>query len=242
MRAVKPALLLVAALGFGQQKPAFEVASVKLNTGGPESGFSVDIAPSGRVTVRNMDLWNLIRTAYHVRDLEMSGGPTWTKERRFDIHAQPAEGAAPVARELTMQMLQTLLEARFRLKWHRESREGQAYALTIARGGAKLPPAHPGPGRTKFGDLDTPSMTLDMLCQILESDVHRPVVNRTELSGPFAIRLKWASDRELSTVAAEAPDAPLLSAIQEQLGLKLEQIKTAVDVFVIDSVETPAEN
>jgi uncharacterized protein (TIGR03435 family) len=236
-----PSVFLLAVLCFAQEKPAFEVASIKPNPDGPGS-FSADIAPSGRVTFRNFNVWNLIRLAYGLRDLQMSGGPPWIKNRGFDIQAQPASSATPVPREQTLRMLQTLLEDRFDLKWHRESREAQAYGLTIARGGPKLPPAREGRGRTMFGDLDAPSMTLDSLCQILEFELDRPVLNRTGLSGSFAIQLQWASDR---TPAANPPDASrpsLFTAVQEQLGLKLDSTKAPVDFFMIENVDAPSEN
>lgn len=215
---------------------------MKPGSGGPDSGFSVDITPYGRVTIRNMDLWNLIRTAYHLRDLETAGGPAWIKTRAFDIQAQPAAGAGPVSHEQAMRMLQSLLEDRFQLKWHREPREGQGYGLTIARGGPKLEPAREGQSKTKFGDLDVASMSLDQLCQILELDLGHPVVNRTNLSVAFAIRLRWDSERIPKGGQQDASLPSIYAAVQDQLGLKLEPIRTSVDIFVIDHVELPSGN
>jgi uncharacterized protein (TIGR03435 family) len=236
-----PALFLVAVLSFAQEKPSFDVASIKPNPDGSGS-FSADIAPDGRVTFRNFNVWNLIRFAYGLRDLQMSGGPAWIKSRGFDIQAQPAPSATPVPRDQTLRMLQTLLEDRFHLKWHRESPEGPAYALTIARGGPKLPPAREGRRRTMLGDLDAPSMTLDSLSQILEFELGRPVFNRTSLSGPFAIQLQWASERAPATSPPDPSPPSLFTAIQERLGLKLEPIRTPVDSFMIDNVDAPSEN
>jgi uncharacterized protein (TIGR03435 family) len=236
MRLRTLALLLAAAsVGSAQQKPAFEVASVKPNLEG-SGDFSFDFAADGRVTARNFTVWNLIRSSYNLRELQMSGGPAWIKTRGFDIQALPAK---PVPRPEVLKMLQTLLEDRFQLKYHRETREGPAYALTVANVRPKLPPAHEGPQQPKFGDLDQPSMTLDSLRQILEFDLDRPVFDRTGLSGPFAIRLQWYSQR----AANPDPSQPALStALQEQLGLKLESIKAPLDYFIIDSVEAPSEN
>jgi uncharacterized protein (TIGR03435 family) len=234
--------ILVTTLCFAQEKPAFEVASIKANPGGPDSGFSEEIAPSGRFTGRNINVWTLIRGAYSLRDLQISGGPAWIKSRGFDIQAQPVQSSQPVPREQVFRMLQTLLEDRFQLKWHRESREGPAYGLTVAVRGPKLAPVREGQGRTMFGDLDAPSMSLDSLCQILEFELDRPVLNQAGLSGSFAIRLKWASGR---APAGNPPDPSLPSlftALQEQLGLRLESIKAPVSLFVIDSVEAPSEN
>jgi uncharacterized protein (TIGR03435 family) len=221
----------------------FEVASVKPNLGGPESGFSMDITPRGRVTFRNMDLWNLIRTAYGVRDLQMSGGPAWIKNRRFDIQAQAAQSATEIPRDQVLRMLQTLLEDRFHLKSHHESREGPAYGLTVSARGPKLPPPGESHGGTSivFGDMDVPSMTMDSLCQILQYDLDRPVLNQTGLVGPYAIHLQWASQRARAAPADASRPSPFI-AIQEQLGLKLESIKAPVDFFIIDSVEPPTDN
>ena len=242
MRLVKLALLSLSLLCFAQQKPAFEVATVKPNPG-PDAGFSFDIATGGRVTASNFSLWNLIRSAYRTRDLQMSGGPPWIKTRGFDIQAQPPHSATPVTREQTYQMLQALIEDRFQMKWHRESREGPAYRLIVAPGGPKVPPPHEGRARTMFGDLDAPSMTLDGLCQILEFDLGRPVLNRTGLTGPFTIRLQWASDRNPAPANPSDESRPsLFTAIQEQLGLKIESIKAPIEFFVIDSAEIPSEN
>ncbi len=242
MRAVGYALFLVAVACFAQEKPSFEVASVKPNTGGAERGFSVDISPSGRLTIRNMDLWNLIKTAFSLRDLEISGGASWIRNRSYDIQAQPAPSPNPVPREQVLRMLQALLEDRFRLKWHKETREGPAYGLTVARGGTKMGAAHEGQSRLKFGDLDASSMTMDQLSQILEFDLHRAVVNQTNLAGSYAVRLQWASDRMTGANAPDTSLPSLFTAVQEQLGLKLEAIKAPVETFVIDSVEAPAGN
>jgi len=241
---MKPAaLLIIAAVCFGQEKPAFEVASIKLNPGGPESGFSLDIAPGGRVTARNIDLWALIRQAYNLRESQISGGPAWIQDRRFDLQAQPAQADAPVSHQRAISMLQTLIEERFGLRWHRESRPSRGYGLIIAGHGPKLPPARQGRGRTRFGDLDAPGMTLESLCQILEFELGRPVVNRTGLSGPYAVRLQWASERAPAANRAEDASLPsLFTALPEQLGLKLESASASVDVFVIDKVEMPSGN
>jgi len=237
------ALLLIAATCIGQDKPAFEVASIKPNLGGPESGFAFDIAPSGRVMARNVDFRILLRTAYGLRESQVPEEPPAIRNRRFDVQAQPAQSSVAVPNERVRQMLQRLLEDRFRLKWHWESRPSRAYGLTIAEHGPKLPPVGEGQGRTQMGSLDAPSMTLESLCQILEFELDRPVVNQTGLSGPFAVKLRWASERAPAANRADDASLPsLFTAVQEQLGLKLESISAALDVFIIDSVENPTEN
>jgi len=216
------------------------VASIKPDLEG-SGDFSWDIAPNGHVTIRNLDVYSLIRGAYGLRDLQMSGGPAWIKNRRYDIQAQPAQSATPVPREQVNRMVQALLEDRFQLKWHRETREAPAYALTIGAHGPKLPPAREGRGRPRMGDLDVPSMSLDQLCQTLEFELGRTVLNRTGLSGPFVIQLQYDSERA-PAANRDASRPSLFTAVQEQLGLKLESIRAPVEMFVVDSVQAPSEN
>ncbi|HZL56205.1 MAG TPA: TIGR03435 family protein [Bryobacteraceae bacterium] len=232
--------LFFAALLCAQDKPAFEVASVRAH--GPDDGrFSFDIKESGRLTTRNMTVWNLIREAYGQRDSQMTGGPAWIKTEGFDVAAQPG-GGAPVERSRVLHMLQALLEDRFHLRWHEQIRETSGYALRLAAGGAKLGPAKEGRPRLQMGNLSDPRMTLESLCQILEFDLGKPVADQTELHGTYAIELQWAREK-LS--AAEEPDTSrpsLFTAVREQLGLRLEPAKVPVKTFAIDEVERPSEN
>jgi len=233
-------LFLIATVGFAQQLPAFEVASVKPNVQGEAAGFSFEFTADGGITSRNFSTWNLIRSAYNLRDLQITGGPSWIKSQGFDIRAKPqTDASAP--REQTLLMLQTLLQDRFKLRFHRETRQVPSYALTVTPRGPKLPPAREVRGRTMMGDLDAPSLTLTSLCHVLEFDLDRPVANQTGLDGPFAIRLQWASDRAPKE-AADPSRPSLFTAIQEQLGLKLEATRAPLEMFVIDSVERPSEN
>lgn len=234
-------LLIVVGLS-AQERPAFEVATIKPNRQGPESGFSENIAANGRLTARNVTVWNLIRLAYGLRDRQISGGPPWIQSQGFDIQANPAQAGAPIPKEQTIRMIQTLLEDRYQLKSHRETRQLPAYALTVDTRGPKLPPPREGSGRTMLGDLDAPSLTLASLCEILEFDLDRSVVNQTGLTGPYAIRLQWASERSLKVVAADPSSPSLFEAVREMLGLRLQTTQVAEEIFVIDSVEQPSEN
>src|SRR5213076_1925186 len=106
---------------WAQEKPAFEVASIRAHS--PSDGsFSFDIKESGRLTVRSMTLWNLLRIAYGWRDSQMTGGPAWIKAEEFDIVAQAGE-PPPVARSRVLDMLKGLLADRFHLRWSEQVRE-----------------------------------------------------------------------------------------------------------------------
>ena len=169
-----------------QQSPTFEVASIKPNGQGEAAGFAFDFTPDGGVRGRNFSVWNLIRSVYNLRDLQMSGGPSWIKSQGFDMEAKPPQTGKSVQRDQTLLMLQALLQDRFKLKFHRETLQVPSYVLTIAPRGPKLPPPREGRGRTAMGDLDVPSLTLTSLCHVLEFDLDRPVVNQTGLEGSFA--------------------------------------------------------
>ncbi len=231
------ALLFLAGCCLAQPAPAFEVASIKLNPDGPETSFSYDISPSGTFSTRNVTLWTLLRFARGLRDLQISGAPPWAKTQGFDIQAQPA-GLIP--RDQVLLMLQTLLQDRFQLKAHNEIRQVPAYALTVASGGARLTPASGEEARTlRIGNINSASITVASLASMLEFDLGRPVVDRTGLTGSFTIHLEWAPEKDL---AAGSPLPSSFTAVQEQLGLKLESTRAPVETLVIDSVQMPSAN
>jgi len=232
--------LLFASILWTQEKTAFEVASVRPHSTA-EGQFSFDVKDSGRLTTRNMTVWNLMREAYGWRDSQMSGGPAWIKTDGYDVVAQAGQ-AAPVEHSRVLAMLQVLLEDRFHLRWHEQLREITAFALRLAPGGPKLAPAKDGSARLQMGNIVAPSMTLESLCQILEFELRKPVVDQTGLRGTYAIELQWARE---NAAAAQEPDTSrpsVFTAVREQLGLRLESGKLPVKTFVIDAVQRPAEN
>ena len=129
-------LFAIAAAGAQEKPPAFEVASENANPGG-DGSFSIDVAPSGRLNIRNMNVRILIREAYHLRENQIAGGPSWVNTQGFDIQGKPP-GEQPVPSQRVFQMLGTLLEERFQLKSHRETREQPGYELVADSRGASL--------------------------------------------------------------------------------------------------------
>jgi uncharacterized protein (TIGR03435 family) len=225
--------------------PAFEVASVK--PVGAESGRGRDfrVYPGGRLSITNLPLKLILQEAYSVKQYQLSGGPAWIETDRFDIEAK-AEGEPSRAQMMTM--LQTLLADRFALKVHRESREGNVYALVVAKGGPKLkestaqesfirlyrntPVELPGVDYTLGGQKASMALFADRL----NEQLHRPVLDRTGLTGEYDFKVRYATDDNPET------GPPLLVAIQEQLGLKLESTKGLIETLVIDHVEKPSGN
>lgn len=215
----------------------FDAASIHVSSLGDDQTY-FEINDSGRLIVRAMDVWDLITRAFEMRDSVMAGGPAWIKSDGFDIQATSSNS---MGRPRALRMLQTLLEDRFHLRWHQEMRQMPVYALRVAPGGPKLGPAKEGqPVRMQPGSFQAPSMTLGTLCNILEHETRRLVVDQTGLSGSYAIQLQWA--RDISGGTPDTSRASIFTAVKDQLGLQLESEKLPMKVMVIDDVQRPSEN
>jgi uncharacterized protein (TIGR03435 family) len=230
-----------------QQALAFDVASVKVSQIGKAGGEgsrreNVEQSP-GSLSMRNVSLTSAIKYAYRVMDYQVSG-PAWLGSERYDIVAK-ASGPAPES-ELRA-MLQSLLAERFKLAFHRETKEMPVYVLLEAKGGNKLhESASEGPPSFKGGKLamTAKNATLAGLCDLVSGPLQRPVVDMTGLKKQY--------DFTLDVTGAINPEAPtgmdevitiLMKLVQEQLGLKLEPRKAPVELLIIDRAEkTPTEN
>jgi uncharacterized protein (TIGR03435 family) len=221
------------------QRQEFEVATIK--PGDPATHGTMIGTPPGRLVMKNITLREAVRTAYHLNEPELFGGPKWVDSEHFDIEGKVG---SQVPWDQIMQMLQSLLADRFKLKAHRDTRTLPVYALTIAKNGPKMPIAaasDPKNGATSSGprNLTAKGVPIDILTRMLTDLLMEPVLNRTGLTGIFDIKLDFAP---LQGPADDAPAASLFTAIQEQLGLKLEATKGPVEVLVIDSAEKPDAN
>jgi uncharacterized protein (TIGR03435 family) len=230
-----------------QATPAFEVVSIKPNT----NGISNAIPPSrsnGSFSASNVAVKSVIANAYELRIFQIEGGPDWLTSERFDIIARGPEGTPD---RLRPAMLRTLLADRFRLVAHLETREQQVYSLVLLRGDGRLGPQLKPSTATESSSGGFPSssvsngtaringrrVSMDTLAIMLTSAVfNQRVINRTGLSGEFELDLRFTPDS--STTAAPAFPS-IFTAVQEQLGLKLEASRGPVDVLVIDSVQRP---
>jgi len=237
---------LAISLGAQTNLPAFEVASVKPNNSG------TTIANNGRVTgdrfmAMNATVIQLMRAAYGIQEFQIAGPPGWAGIERFDITAKIAAGARP---EEWPAMLQHLLAERFRLTLHREQRQTNGYALTVARGGIKLTPVDPSkcaPPNGSCGFSASPTeivargQSMDQLAARLSRSIGQTVVNRTDVSGIFDFKVEWTLEDQFREPGATASPA-VFTALTEQLGLRLQSQRTAVEVLVIDRVERPTAN
>jgi uncharacterized protein (TIGR03435 family) len=254
-----PAITLVVPIAvwigqaFGQS--GFQVASIKPNGSG-DPGSSWSMSP-GETVMHNITLKQFIGIAYDVRDYSLSG-PAWISTERFDMNARtPAEVTAAkdsVRRaHLFQAAMQALLADRFKLVVHRETRNMPAYALVVAKGGLKIAPDESEGGSTttdKNGKLTATRISMARMAGWLANDMSYPVTDKTEIAGVFSFRLEYTPERNLSATgpgenahSSDSSAPSIFTALQEQLGLKLEPQKLPVDIIVVDNVaRVPTEN
>jgi uncharacterized protein (TIGR03435 family) len=199
-----------------------------------------------RVSIAGATVQQLIRLAYGpprtrggpLTQVPMTGGAGWIAEQHFDIEAVPPAGSTLTPAE-TQQMLRRLLEERFQLKIHTETRKESVYVLTVSPGGARLLPAT-GPGRgldVDNGALLARNQPVSAILPVLSNQLGRNVIDQTGLGGAYDFALNWAPDLAVNDTAPS-----LFTAVQEQLGLRLETGEGPVEVIVIEHVERPSAN
>ena len=249
-----------AVASLAQQTTArFEVASVKPNN--TDADPSMSVPPRGSVATVNVPLQNLIVNAYGIPAFRVLDAPEWIRRERFDISAKIPDEAAPGQ---VLSMLQSLLEERFKLRVHRETREQPIYAVVVARSDGRLGPrlkpssadcataAAPSSAAASSpntqcgalfgvgpagGRIISRGQPLGRVISAVSMAVSRGVVDRTGLQGPFDVELEWSSDVNAGATNGNTPS--IFTALQEQLGLRLEPSRGPVEVLVIDSVERP---
>ena len=236
--------------------PSFDVATIKPNNSGVP--IMQDLRIDGRRFVtRNSSLGDLIAFAYKVQVKQIVGAPDWLTQDRYDITGVPTGENTPTMTQVGA-MVQRLLEERFKLTFHHETREMPAYVLNVGKNGPKLtPPASPGPMPT-IGFRPAPNGltlldlngTLGAFASVLQIMVlDRPVVDQTGISGRFDVQVTFTPDDsefkgQMMVPPTDAASAApgLFDAVQQQLGLKLSAQKAEVDVISIDHVERPSPN
>jgi len=279
-----------------QPGPQFEVASIKPNKSG-DNRVMMSVQPGGRFTATNVTLRMMIRNAYQLQEFQITGGPSWIADERFDIVAKAETGdqmGDPFRAEQTGQpsrgqlMIRALLAERFKLVVHNEEKEMPIYALVPARSDGKLgpqlkasevdcaaivaaararggrgpigPPPDPGRGgpppqcgiRIGPGNMAVGGSPMSQVATSLSMFAGRIVVDKTGLAGSYDFTLAWTPD-QMPGAGQRPPGAPepppidpngpsLFTAVQEQLGLKLDSQRGPVAMLVIDRAERPTEN
>jgi uncharacterized protein (TIGR03435 family) len=256
-------LLLILMLKVAAQTtrpPEFEVATVKPVVLVPGQPISINLGQlqNGRVTLRNVTLSDAIKFAYDLQSDDQIIGSPWIKagDTRYEIVGQ----AAPdTTREQAMLMVQSLLVERMKLALHEEKRELPHLALTVAKGGHKMTPVQLAPNppapRLGAGRVEHPQMRMSILATLLSRFERQLVLDETGLSGFFKVALQWTPENirvlarpdgtpvQVNGQTVDAYGPSLFTAIQEQLGLRLEARRGPVTVYVVDRAEkVPVEN
>jgi len=259
--AVAICLTLLAASGQSQQSASeFEAASIRPNQTG-DVNMGAFAQPGGRFRARNVPAKFLIEAAYDVKDFQIAAATfSWIGEDRFDITAKAPEGT-PDGFESLKPMLRSLLATRFKLAVHSETRELPVFNLVPAKGGLRTSAPKdatcvaPDPRssqprvrtpscgniRTRKGVIEAYGITMPRLAGALSDALGRPVVDKTGFTGIFDAHLEFAPDATLG-VTTDALQRSIFSALQQELGVKLDASKGPVQMIVIDSVERPSEN
>lgn len=233
----------------------FDVVSVRPNHSGAEAMNIVSPPVSDGVTITNMPLENIVSWAngITIRN-QIAGMPEWAKKERFDITAKVSDEDLAAFQKVTdpivrVSMLQKILVDRFKMRSHYETRELAGYALVVGKGGSKLieveAPTGPdgvkngGGRRVRPGDYESSGMWLLPFVRQLMQELGCVVVDKTGLTGNYNFTLKWTPE---NMEATETSGPSIFTAVQEQMGLKLEPVKVPTKVLVIDSIERPSEN
>jgi uncharacterized protein (TIGR03435 family) len=244
----------------------YEVASIKPNKSNGQGSYGITTAPDG-LTATNTPLIMLIQSAYGIFNRDrIVAAPGWVDTERYDVAAKIEASVVDDLQKRSPnqisaarnQMLQALLADRFMLALHRETRELPVYSLVVAKNGPKIHQSKTddvvagsngrggrAPGMTaKNGSIKGHSVTLASFADFLAAQLSRPVLDRTGLTSLYDLDLQWTpDDNELQSPPGSAPNGPaIFTAIQEQLGLKLEPGKGPVEVIVIEHIERPSGN
>jgi uncharacterized protein (TIGR03435 family) len=241
-------LLLVPVFVHAQApSPAFEVATIKPSAPSADGHTHINYPSDDRFSATNIPLLALMQWAYGMPARQILDGPAWLASTRFDIQAktdgseQTKHLTSAQIRDLKRVMVQDLLADRFGLKLHQETRMLPAYDLVSAKGGSKLQPSKSngksiGVGHAYFNGE---GLTLTSIAEELSQIVGRIVVDKTNLTERYDLKLQWTPD---DAPAADSSAPSLFTAVQEQLGLKLEPAKESVPVLVVDHVDLPSAN
>jgi len=228
--------------------PGWEVATVRpSDPNQKEQSFMV----RGRhIIVKNQPVEKMLMVGYGLQKNQIVGAPQWVKTENFDVDGLADVEGQPQVKQFQA-MIRKLLFERFGLKMHNEEREMPVYALTVAKDGAKLTPSKSGPNtlpREEVRGDAAGERTLEFLNISMQDFglmmlyyLDKPVVDRTYLNGRYDFTLKYTYDDERAPTDGSAPPG-LFTAVQEQIGLKLEPLKAQAPVLVVDQIQKPTEN
>ncbi len=240
-------------------RPSFEVASIKPSTANEPRYYGFHVGDD-RFLGTNLSVQGWIQIAWGVTDREMTGGPQWISSENFDIDAKAERPIRSVGEGF--QMLQSLLEDRFGLKVHRDTKEALMYSLVVGKNGLKMKPSLDqtgyvgdfpngapdgrvltagGPRESRPGRIAGDALPMSMIAGLLTGPAGRRVVNRTGLMGRYDVDLRYTPG--FGPEPTDSPDEQsLFGALQTQLGLRLESTHGPIEILVVDHIERPSAN
>jgi len=236
--------------------PTFEVASLRPSTFSTAAG-TINVLPGGTLRAVNYPLRFIIQYAFNVLDYSFVG-PNWLSTTRFDITAKPA---TEVSTEQTRLMLRALLIGRLSMRFHSETKAIAGYSLAVAKDGSKVKPAGTPTAQQPSGgayagpnQLSALKASMDSVATALARRFNQPVVDRTGLKGVFTFMVRFAPPEasrntgnletgNLPLIGDSSSDPSIFTAMQDELGLRLDPEKLQVQILVIDSIErSPVDN
>jgi uncharacterized protein (TIGR03435 family) len=229
----------------GTKLPVFDVVSIKVDkSGSSEWGINTS---KNRYAATNVSLKVLLQDAYGIKEDLISGVPGAVESARFTIEAKTAEADTDPKRKISNEqgraMVLAFLVERFQLKAHTEIKTLPVYELIVLKDGPKFKQSAAGNNGSvshrDYGELTVDNSSMKLFASSLASLVHRAVIDKTGLAGNYDLSMKYSPD-DISTQQADSPS--LFTALQEQLGLKLQSAKGPVETLVVDLVEMPSEN
>jgi uncharacterized protein (TIGR03435 family) len=237
-------------------KPKFDVVTVKPSD--PNRPGKLFTIRGRHLMTINTNVNDLVTFAYGLHVKQIVGAPDWFSTDKFDVDGVPDIEGQPSAEQMRL-LVQDLLTKRFQLTFHHDEKELNVYALTVAKTGPKMAvtAAQPSDNRNfmfrGLGKLVVTNNTMEDFCRGMQGAVmDKPVVDQTGLKDRYDFNLNWTPDQsQFSAMGANVPppnlddpNAPpsLYTALQEELGLKMEPTRAKADAFVIDHVEKPSAN
>ena len=240
-----------------EQNLSFEVATIKPTNPDDRSGRFITMQGTRQFVARSYTAKYMVSAAYNLPPRLISGGPAWIDTDLYDILAQTPGNVRPNLDD-QMAMLRTLLADRLKLTFHREKKDMSNYELTVVRSGAKLKKSETSPSELpilvnrvfpNYIQLPARNATMAQFASMMQRAVlDRPVVDKTGLTERYDFDLEWTADESQfdGRMPPLNPDLPrkadLFSALQQQVGLKLDSAKGPVEVLIIDRIQRPSEN